>query len=203
MSLHGFPHPAPVIHLAFPLALCLLLIAVAAHGPDTLHAQGPETVTIAGSAVNGTAGGAVPADLPVTLHAIDGVAGRVATYDATTDGEGVFAFEGVSPLPGGSYVLVMDFAGMRYSSLLEGGDISGPAELEVFDTTDDLAVVEIQRHAMIIADIDRANREISVLEVLSLQNSSDRDAAAGTDQHHQSRRHQLSAILAARGSNGT
>ena len=160
--------------MAFPLALCLALTVMVMAGPALIWAQEPEAFSISGNAVNGTTGGSVPGDLPVDLHVIDGVAGRVATYNATTDEEGAFTFDGITPIPGGSYVLVMDFDGMRYSSLLEGDDVGGPVVLEVFETTDDLAVVEIQRQAMIIADVDQTNREIRALEVLSLENTSDR-----------------------------
>ena len=174
MNLNRFQHPAPAAPLALPLFLCLLLVGMAMQAPVSLSAQGPDTFAVRGMAVNGTSGGAVPGNLPVTLHAIDGVAGRVASYNAITDGQGAFHFEEVAPLPGGSYVLVMDFGGMRYSSLLEEKELAGPVELEVFDTTDELAVVEIQRQAMIIADIDETTREIRALEVLSLENASDR-----------------------------
>lgn len=160
--------------MAFTLALGLALVVLALLVPGPLLAQEPDKFSISGDAVNGTAGGAVPGNLPVDLHAIDGLAGRVATYNATTDEAGAFEFEGITPVPGGSYVLVMDFDGMRYSSLLEGDDLDGPAVLEVFETTNELAVVEIQRQAMIIADVDRTNREIRALEVLSLENTSDR-----------------------------
>ena len=156
------------------LGLALVVAVLSMPGPAPLWAQEPETFSISGNAVNGTAGGSVPGNLPVDLHVIDGVAGRVATYNATTDEEGAFTFEGITPIPGGSYVLVMDFDGMRYSSLLEGNDVGSPVVLEVFETTDDLAVVEIQRQAMIIADVDQTNREIRALEVLSLENTSDR-----------------------------
>ncbi|MYC29824.1 MAG: carboxypeptidase regulatory-like domain-containing protein [Chloroflexi bacterium] len=174
MSFHPLPDRAIGLPLVFTLALCLLFAGLALHGPSPLLAQVPEEFSISGHAVNGTAGGSVPGNLPVDLHAIDGLAGRVATYNATTDDEGAFSFEGIAPIPGGSYVLVMDFDGMRYSSLLEGDEVGSPVSLEVFETTDDLAVVEIQRQAMILADVDQTNREIRALEVLSLSNNSDR-----------------------------
>ena len=161
---------------AFLLVICLVLVAIVLGmgRPASLSAQEAGEFSISGNAVNGTAGGSVPGNLPVDLHAIDGLAGRVATYNATTDDAGAFSFEGITPIPGGSYVLVMDFDGMRYSSLLEGDGVGSPVSLEVFETTDDLAVVEIQRQAMILADVDQTNREIRALEVLSLKNTSDR-----------------------------
>lgn len=170
MTFHSLAHPSP----ALPLALCLLLIALAIHTPTTINAQGAETTKVQGVVVNGTEGGPIPASLPVSLHAIDPVAGRVATYNATTGREGGFAFEEVAPVTGGSYVLVMDYEGMRYSELLESEDLGDQVEFTVFDITRDIGVINVQRQAMIIADIDERNREVQVLEVLSLLNGSDR-----------------------------
>ena len=157
-----------------PIALCLLLAALGFHLPAVVNSQGPEIVKVEGTAVNGTGGGQVPASLPVSLHAIDPVAGRVATYRAATDEEGSFSFQQVVPVAGGSYVLVMDYEGMRYSELLESTDLVEPVVFTVFDVTGDIGVVGVRRQAMIIADIDVRKREIQALEVLSLRNGSDR-----------------------------
>ena len=155
-------------------ALCLLFVGLALFWPTTLTAQGPEAITLTGQAVNGTEGGEIPANLPITLHAIDPVAGRVATYDGMTDEAGGFTFEGIVPVSGGSYALVMDYAGMRYSELLESADLGRPAELTVYEITRDIGVIRVERQAMIIADVDATNREIQALEVLSVSNTTDR-----------------------------
>ena len=160
--------------LAFPLVVCLLMIGVALHTPDSLRAQEPETVIVQGIASNGTDGGPVPANMPITLHAIDQVAGRVATYTSTIDPNGAFTFREVKPLAGGSYVLVMDYEGMRYSELLESEELASPVEFKLYEITRDISVIVVERQAMIIADVDEANREIQALEVLSVRNASDR-----------------------------
>ena len=159
--------------LVLPVAVCLLLMGSNLLDTQTLDAQGPETLNVAGKIVNGTAGGNIPTGADIALHAIDGDAGGVATYNAATDDLGNFLFEGVVPLAGGSYVLVMDYAGMRYNSLIEQGEIDGPATLTIYEVTRDISVIEIERQAMIIADIDPTEREIRVLEVLTVNNSSD------------------------------
>ena len=174
MTLNSSVLPAPALSSVFLLVLGLLLIAMLFHTPIAVNAQGSESIKVKGIAVNGTEGGTIPASLPVALHAIDPVAGRVATYNATTDGEGKFAFDEVAQVVGGSYVLVMDYEGMRYSELLESVELGNPIEFTVFEIIRDIGVINIQRQAMIIADVDEQNREIQALEVLSLRNESDR-----------------------------
>lgn len=163
----------------FPLALALLLLAAAAGSaalPPKTAAQEPPpaTLSIQGAAVNGTAGGAVPANMPLTLHAIDPTAGRVATAETVTDAQGHFRFAAVTAPAGGSYVLVMDYAGMRYNSLLTPADLAGPATMTVYETTRDLGVIRIDRHTMVLAGIAQNTREIAALELLNLTNRSDR-----------------------------
>ena len=174
MTLHSFPHSALALPLALPLIFCLLLIVLAMHGPSTLLAQSPDVASVRGGLVNGTEGGETPSGLPVTLHAIDSLEGRVASYNATSDEAGNFLFEGVARVDGGSYVLVADYHGMRYSELLESGNLADPVRLTIYEITRDIGVIEVRRQAMIIADIDDTNREISALEVLSVSNTSGR-----------------------------
>lgn len=174
MIIHSFPNPAPALPLGFALVLCLLLVALAVHTPSTLLAQGPDAIPVRGLLTNGTEGGQTPSGLPVTLHAIDSIEGRVASYNATSDEDGIFVFGDVARVDGGSYVLVADYHGMRYSDLLESRDLDGSVTLTIYEITRDIGVIEVRRQAMIIADIDDANREISALEVLSVSNTSDR-----------------------------
>ena len=171
----------------FGLSLSLIIFAAGAGADplaaqDTTDATGDATaavaVTVQGVAVNGTGGGAAPAGLPITLHSIDRVAGRVATIEATTGPDGGFRFEDVAILDDGSYALVMDFDGMRYSSMLQPEELSNsrsePVALTVYETTRDVSVVQVQRQAMIIADVNRGDRQITALEFLSITNAGDR-----------------------------
>ena len=158
---------------AFVLGLLILLTAAAYSGTiPGIAAQ--ESVSVQGMAVNGTAGRAVPADLPIMLHVIDPAAGRVATQETTTDADGRFAFAAVAAPPGGSFVLVMDYAGMRYNSLLELADLPAPVEFTVYETTRDIGVIQIERQTMVLAGIDETAREIAALELLNVVNTSDR-----------------------------
>ncbi|MDE2844536.1 MAG: hypothetical protein OXN21_14305, partial [Chloroflexota bacterium] len=123
---------------------------------------------------NGTEGGEVPAGLPVTLHAVDPLQGRVASYNAISNEEGKFLFENVARVDGGSYVLVTDYDGMRYSEIVETADLEDSVSLTIYEITRDIGVIEVRRQAMIIADVDDKRRQISALEVLSVSNTSDR-----------------------------
>ncbi|MDE2779978.1 MAG: hypothetical protein OXI91_09930 [Chloroflexota bacterium] len=170
MSLHSFPHPS----LALPLLLCLLLVCLATHHPRPILAQGTDVHSLRGVVENGTGGGEVPSGLPVTLHAVDPLEGRVASYNAISNAEGRFIFENVSRVDGGSYVLVTDYDGMRYSEIVETADLEDSVTLTIYEITKDIGVIEVRRQAMIIADVDDKRRQISALEVLRVSNTSDR-----------------------------
>ena len=159
---------------AFILGLTLLWAAGGGYGGMAPGIGAQESVSVQGVAVNGTAGGAVPADLPIMLHAIDPTAGRVATAETVTDAGGGFEFAAVAAPAGGSYVLVMDYAGMRYNSLLEAADLAGPVEFRVYETTRDIGVIRVERQTMVIAGVDETEREIAALELLNITNTSDR-----------------------------
>ncbi len=136
-------------------------------------AQPSDTISLEGRVVNGTSGGEIPVNLPVTLHVVDGDAGSVATFQDTADEPGRFVFADVPVQDSASYVLVADYAGMRYNELLEPAQLNRPAELTVYEVTRDIAVINVERQAMLITDINEADREIHVLEVLSINNTSD------------------------------
>ena len=174
MSFHGFPHPPLALLLAFPLLLCLLLTGLAAHVPRPILAQGADSFSFQGVLENGTEGGEVPSGLPVTLHAVDSLEGKVASYNATSGEDGSFIFENVARVDGGSYVLVADYDGMRYSELVEPADLGDTVTLTIYEITRDIGVIQVRRQAMIIADVDENSRQISALEVLSVSNTSDR-----------------------------
>ena len=172
-----------------PLVLTLtLLLYLSAAGAGILPARetlaqetdagaagaGTEGVAVQGFAVNGTAGGEIPAGRPITLHTIDRTAGRVATTETTTDPAGGFRFEDVPLLEERSYVLVMDYAGMRYNSLLEPAALAEPVELTVYETTRELSAVQVERQTMVIAGVNEKDREIAALELLNINNAGDR-----------------------------
>lgn len=159
---------------AFIFGLAALVAAVVYYGGTVAEVGAQESISVQGVVVNGTAGGAAPADLPMMLHAIDPAAGRVATVETTTDAEGGFEFAAVAAPAGGSFVLVMDYAGMRYNSLLAAADLAEPVEFTVYDTTQDIGVIRVERQTMVLAGIDETAREIAALELLNVVNSSDR-----------------------------
>ncbi len=174
MTVHFFHSRRLALPLMVSLFALLLMLGFSGPGLTPIFAQEPATIAVRGQVINGTDGGAVPANHPISLHVIDPLAGRVGTYDATTDGDGAFSFADVEPVDGGSYVLVMDYEDMRYSELVEAGDLDGGVELTVYEITRDISVISVQRQAMIIADINETGREIQALEVLSVRNTSDR-----------------------------
>jgi hypothetical protein len=124
--------------------------------------------------INGTQGAVVPSGSPITFHSFDQIVSPVLTIDTTTTKGGSFEFFSVKLLEGGSYAVVIEYGGIQYSSLLSREDLDNPIELPVYETTDDISVIKVTSLALIIADIDEKEREISALQILSITNTSDR-----------------------------
>ena len=135
---------------------------------NTIQSTG-NTVTVWGKVVNGTAGASVAPGSPITFHSFDQIVSPVLTIESTTGEAGSFEFRSVKLREGGSYAVVMEYGGIRYSSLLSREDLDNPIELPVYETTADISVIQINSQAIIIADINEKEREISALQVLSAQ----------------------------------
>ena len=165
--------------MVFRLAVVFaaLALALAAVGPETGNAQ--ETVTIRGTVTNGTSGAETPPGLPVFLLASD-QAGQLAAAEKTTTGDtGGFRFDGVPMLEGGSYILSVDHEGVFYTVALAPEQLADVARLTVHETTQDPAVLKVSLLALLIAGVDEKNREISAIEFVRLNNSSDRTFSPG------------------------
>jgi hypothetical protein len=141
-------------------------------GCDVASAQ--RTITISGRVVNGTAGSSVPSGLPVRLQAFDGATGPVFNAQAVADGTGRFQFDNVSLDESWRYALSVDYAGVSYSLLLDKDLPGNPVELTVYETTQDLSVIEVKRQVLVIAEVNEKEQEILAVEFVRLSNDSDR-----------------------------
>ena len=137
-------------------------------------ASAQETVSVTGRVVNGTGGATVAPGLPVLLHSFGQSAGSLTSTETTTDESGGFRFDNVTVLPEGGYAVTTDYAGMRYSAFLNPDNLATPVELMIYETTQDISVVQVGRQALVITNINEKDQEITAVEFLTLSNRSDR-----------------------------
>jgi len=159
------------------LLLAVLLVAgtaTAGGWPAPVRVHGQEGIAIRGLVVNGTDGAEIAAGLPVSLHSFGEQAGPVTTVATTTDESGGFQFDAVVADGDIGYALTTDYGGMRYSLLLGPEDLATTIQFRVYEPTQDLSVILVERHALVITDVDEAAQQIEAVEFISLANTSDR-----------------------------
>ena len=133
-----------------------------------------EVVSVKVQVVNGTAGAEPPVALTILLLAT-GLDGRVAaTAQGQTDADGAFEFGDLPLLSGGQFVFSVDYAGVLYTQVLLPEELSEGVQIDVYETTRDVTVVQFRRQVMVIAGVDPSEREISAIEFVLLANESDR-----------------------------
>ena len=154
--------------LAVMLAAGLFLVS----GIASVRAQ--EVVGVSGRVVNGTEGAADPAGLTVSLHSFSTGLEGVNTLETTTGAGGEFRFGEVPSTEGLGYALSTDYSGKSYSHLLGREDLTQPVNLTVYEATQDVSVIEVNSHAMVIAAVDKTDSLIDAVEVVGLANVSDR-----------------------------
>jgi hypothetical protein len=158
---------------AFALLIALVVaLALEVAGTSPVNAQEP--VTVRGRVVNGTEAATVAPGLPVFLHVFGQGASEVSSMQTATDNTGGFRFDKVSTTEGAGYAVTINYAGMRYSTLLGPDDLDAPVELRVYESTQDLSVVQVEHHALVITGINEKDQQIEAVEFLSLVNRSDR-----------------------------
>ncbi|MBO55111.1 MAG: hypothetical protein CL886_05555 [Dehalococcoidia bacterium] len=149
--------------------LCLVLIGI--FTVARAYAQSPTAIT--GIVVNGTNDYVVDAGLPVVLYSFNNMGQDVTTYDSLTDEVGRFVFDDVSLDNGVGYALGVDYGGMSYSVLLAEEDLFEPISITIYEPTQDLSVISVSTHTLIIADINEKDQMIEAVEFVSLSNTSD------------------------------
>ena len=155
------------------LALSVLALPLLMLVPALLHAQDQEGVTIAGRVINGTTGGINPADLEVTLHVI-GNGGGVDIFTTTTDDNGRFRFQNTGIGGDAVYAVAASYQDVSYSRNLALSTLAEPVELTVYETTDDIGVIQVDADVLLVRGADEDKGSLVAFEVLSLVNEGDR-----------------------------
>ena len=139
----------------------------------------PRTGSVAGQIVNGTAGGSVPADLKVMLHAWDAT-GETFMQEAAVDPAGAYRFEAVPMQTGWTFGAMLTRDGATYFS--ETAEVAPETQaltlpVTIYDTTTDTTTVTVsQLHAL----LDVLPTELRVVELYVLSNSGDRAVVGDT-----------------------
>lgn len=158
--------------ICYAVLAAALAAILAARAPGPASAQ--ETVTVSGSVLNGTGGGAVPSGVTVLMLVSGQDGGLVSTGQTVTDGRGRFQFNQAPLLPAGSYSFSADFQRVFYNAVLGPEDLSEDVQLTVYETTQDVSQVRVTRQVLVIADVDEKGREVAAIEFVRLSNAGDR-----------------------------
>src|SRR5215212_11121508 len=154
--------------------ILVALIASVTVGPAMAQDNG----AIVGHVVNGTDGGAVPADLEVVVHVLQN---RVKTGErgVRTDGSGAFRLDGLATGPDLLYFPIVEYGGVPYypdQPVVLSSAEPAPVDLTVFEATPTPDTVSFERLNMLVMDVSPA--ALSIMEMGSVVNGGDRTFAA-------------------------
>ena len=157
-------------HIA--LSLCFAMLFILLTTASLAAADG----VITGAVVNGTEGGSVPADVAVTLYFLrDG--NIVEQRTQVTDAMGAYRFVDLPTDTGLGFVVVAAYVQVPYNTpelrFAESAEIQAPP-LTVYEASQDVSVVRVVTNVLIIAPGEERSGMLSVLEVVRLNNQSDR-----------------------------
>ena len=151
------------------LPFLLVLTAVAILYSPYAAAQEPTELT--GRVINLSADGQPPVGLEVILHVFT-PSGGVDTRTAVTDADGAFAFANVPTGLEVRYALTATYRDITYG--VEPENLQAPVVLGVYETTNDLAALNIDSHILIVRGADPKENLVSAAEVVLVSNTEDR-----------------------------
>jgi hypothetical protein len=171
------------------LTILLFVIFLLAAAPVAAQDDDPAPVdeetavsgVITGQLVNGSDGAETPANLGIMLHVWDSEFNEKGLFDGETDADGRFQFDDVPFDPDFFYAVMTAYQEVTYFSVpmpVVEGETTLDLEVPIFESTTDAGTVQVD--AMHIF-FDIAAGGLSVGEVYTLSNLSDRTVVAGGD----------------------
>jgi hypothetical protein len=157
------------VSIAVLLVLTVIVPTVVSYG--TLEAQ--VITTVNGSVVNGSASSSIPIDYTVFLYAFGGSGDQITTYESKTNRAGSFEFDNVIVKSNQGYAISVSYGGMDYRVLLAEDDLGSLIKITVYEPTQDLSVIRVKMHSLIITSIDEKHQQIEAVEFITLSNTSD------------------------------
>jgi hypothetical protein len=130
---------------------------------------------ISGRVVQGTAGAELPIGLEVVLLVVDEQLQEIVSNESKLVGtNGEFSFTGFVSGPGLTYRVAADNGEHTPSLDLVPGESSfTDVEITVYESTGSFDNVRVSTYSMLVPSIDRVNRQLGVLGVISVINSGD------------------------------
>lgn len=133
-----------------------------------------DTVVIQGKVINGTPGAGLPGDLSVLMLVSGTDSALTGTGQTELDQDGRFVFSDVELVEGGSYTLSVDYGGVFYGTSLVSTDLDQEIILTVFEPTQDVNVISVARHVMVLVSVNDADKMATAFEFSEVANISDR-----------------------------
>ncbi len=161
-------------YLAVFVALAVLASAIGLQARPAAAQDFPSEIS--GKVVNGTSGATVPPGTDVVLLVVDDSINQIidtASQVVGTNGE--FTFTDLLSGPGLSYRVAAD-DGSDYTpsvDLIPGESSFTDIELTIYESTQSFDDIRLSTFSMLITGIERANRLMGVLGVISVVNSGD------------------------------
>ncbi|MEO7803432.1 MAG: hypothetical protein ABIS18_03090 [Actinomycetota bacterium] len=148
-----------------------LLAALTASTLVGLPSPASGAVALVGTIVNGTAGGAIPANAQVSAAQLTSSGKETQRLTATAT-DGMFRIDGFDG-NGSRYVVATTYQQITYSTVIDvAASTELKVELKVFETTRDTLVISVESDSVTI--IEGKDGAFEVLQLMRLSNSSDR-----------------------------
>ena len=149
--------------------LIIIILSISIGEKESLLADTP-LEEIKGIVVNDTTGQPITATT-ITLY-IEQLNKDSEVFYATTDNIGSFIFENIEIKEDALYWLSIFYQGIGYTELFDVVSDNKNLILKVYDTTTSDEFISIYNSSILFSDVDHLNRELSIIEMITLQNTS-------------------------------
>jgi mono/diheme cytochrome c family protein len=128
----------------------------------------PETITVSGRIVH-AAGLSLPPALPVILHIYDATQ-QVEQRTALAGPDGAFLFSDLPPMPGGGYLVTVEYAGVSYASapgFYDEASIQFDLPVTIYESTTDFSLLRLRQVHTIMDFSTRGLVQISEIYIFT------------------------------------
>lgn len=145
-----------------------------ASAPDDSAAQlSMKPMTVVGQVTNGTANASLPANVEVTLHAVN-AAFEDETIKTTANADGTFRFENLNIYNDRVYLATVNYGGITFSGPMMAADLTKDTldlTVNVYETTSEPAAIQMDS---LTSQISIENNRLYVVQLVTLANTGDK-----------------------------